>query len=113
MTATKHFGDVSWGSGKQLVGWNPGRGWVAPGDTGSYISIDDPYWGHVLDRARTSYGDPNIHFDTDDQGQVRHLVFGDGSKLPADGTIVYLDAVRHQNWAQNEGRNVIADRTRR
>ncbi|SBS76616.1 conserved hypothetical protein [uncultured Mycobacterium sp.] len=102
MTATKHFGDVSWDSGQQMMGWNPGRGWVMPSDRGSYITIDDPYWGRVLDNARKSYGDPGIHFDTDDQGQVRHLVFGDGSKLPADGTVVYHDAARHQNWAQND-----------
>ncbi|KMO69780.1 DUF4226 domain-containing protein [Mycolicibacterium chlorophenolicum] len=102
MTGTKHFGDVQWDSGHDMIGWNPGRGWRMPSDRGTYITVDDPYWGHVLDNARKTYGDPDIHFDTDDQSKVRHLVFGDGSALPPDGTVVYHDAARHQNWAQND-----------
>ena len=101
MTGIKHFGDVQWDSGQDLPGWNPGRGWRMPSDRGRYITVDDPYWGHVLDNARKAYGDPSIHFDTDNQGQVRHLVFGDGTALPSDGAVVYHDAARRQNWAQN------------
>jgi hypothetical protein len=102
MAGAKHFGDVQWDSGSQLVGWDPGRGWRNPSDRGTFITVDDPYWGHVLDSARQAYGDPHIHFDTDDQDRVRHLVFGDGAALPSDGTVVYHDAARQQNWAQND-----------
>ncbi|WP_431240913.1 DUF4226 domain-containing protein (plasmid) [Mycolicibacterium aichiense] len=102
MTGTKHFGDVQWDSGHEMIGWNPGRGWRMPSDRGSYITVDDPYWGHVLDNARKTYGDPKIHFDTDDQAKARHLVFGDGSALPADGSVVYHDGPHKQNWAQND-----------
>lgn len=102
MTGTKHFGDVQWDSGHDMMGWDPNRGWRAPWDRGTYVTIDDPYWGHVLDNARKAYGDPGIHFDTDDQAKARHLVFGDGSALPSDGSVVYHDAARHQNWAQND-----------
>ena len=48
------------------------------------------------------YGDPNIHFNTDDVNQDRHLVFGDGTKLPENGMVVYHDAGTKQNWAQND-----------
>jgi hypothetical protein len=102
MTGTKHFGDVQWDSGRDMMGWNPSRGWVMPSDRGRYITIDDPYWGQVLVNARKAYGDPDIHFDTDDQGTVRHLVFADGSPLPADGSVVYRDGAHKQNWAQND-----------
>jgi hypothetical protein len=102
MTGAKHFGDVVWDSGHDVIGWNPGRGWRMPSDRGSYITIDDPYWGHVLDNARKAYGDPAIHFDTDDQARTRHLVFGDGSTLPADGSVVYHDGPHNQTWAQND-----------
>ena len=45
---------------------------------------------------------PNIHFNTDDVNQDRHLVFGDGTKLPENGMVVYHDAGTKQNWAQND-----------
>lgn len=105
MTGTKKFGDaVQWDAYEPY----PGAGWPMPGRPSDYISVDDPYWGHVLDRARDAYGDPNIHFDTDSptdylgDPRPRHLVFGDGTKLPADGTVVYHDAASGRNWAQND-----------
>ena len=61
MTGTKHFGDVQWDKYEPY----PGAGWPMPSNPGRSISVDDPYWGHVLDNARKAYGDPNIHFDTD------------------------------------------------
>ncbi len=108
MTETKNFGDVSWAE----YAPRPGAGWRMPSDPSRYISVDDPYWGRVLDSARKAYGDPNIHFDTGqpssrydsigDVAQPRHLVFGDGTRLPADGTVVYHDAVTKHDWAQNK-----------
>lgn len=104
MARTKHFGDIQWDKYEPY----PGAGWPMPSNPGRSISVDDPYWGHVLDNARKAYGDPNIHFDTDrptnDSGlpQPRHLVFGDGTALPSDGTVVYHDSATKQNWAQND-----------
>lgn len=80
------------------MGWN--RGWRPNGESWN-IGKDDPYWGQVLERARHAYGDPNIRFNTDERDQPRSLVFGDGTPLPADGTIVYHDADNEQNWIQN------------
>ncbi|MUL48336.1 DUF4226 domain-containing protein [Mycobacterium sp. CBMA293] len=100
----KHFGDVQWDKYDPY----PGAGWRMPSDPSRFISADDPYWGHVLDNARNAYGDPNIHFnadralDTEGHAQPRHLVFGDGSDLPANGTVVYHDSGNKQNWAQND-----------
>ena len=104
MTAAKHFGDVHWDSYTP----RPGAGWRMPSDPGRYISADDPYWGRILDGARAAYGDPHIRFDTDrvvdaaGRAQPRQLVFGDGTALPADGTVVYHDAVGKQTWVQND-----------
>ncbi|BBZ15059.1 DUF4226 domain-containing protein [Mycobacterium branderi] len=82
-------------------GWSQ-PGWALPSDNSKYISRDDTYWNHVLDKARTAYGDPNIHYNTDTNvGQQRSLVFGDGTPLPSNGTIVYHDSVNHTNWIQN------------
>ncbi len=80
------------------MGWN--RGWRPNGEFWN-IGKDDPYWGQVLERANHAYGDPNIRFNTDERDQPRALVFGDGTPLPADGTIVYRDADNEQNWIQN------------
>jgi hypothetical protein len=49
-------------------------GWALPADNSRYISPDEPYWGRVLDEARTTYGDPNIHYNTDDHEQERLVV---------------------------------------
>jgi hypothetical protein len=77
------------------------EGWRAPGH-GENISVDDPYWGSVLAQAQKDYGDPNITFNTGDPGQERYLVFGDGTRLPQDGTIDYHDAATKQNWVQHD-----------
>ena len=102
---TKQFDDRThwdtWEPGKGIQGWSQ-PGWALPSDPTHYISKDDPYWGQVLDKARHSYGDPRIHYDTDSDGQDRHLVFGDGTKLPGDGTVIYHNADTKQDWAQNE-----------
>jgi hypothetical protein len=79
-------------------GWT--QGWAVP-DADFYIGSADKYWGRVLDEARKAYGDPNIRYNTDDTDQDRYLVFGDGSRLPADGTVVYHDAATGQNYRQN------------
>ena len=102
---TKHFGDnTSWGVWNRQggsEGWSE-PGWAMPSDHARYISKHDPYWGRVLDHARQTYGDPSIHYSTDNVGDERHLVFGDGTRLPDNGMIVYHDGASKQNWAQND-----------
>ena len=77
------------------MGWSPG--WRPEGQSWN-IGTHDTYWDTVLGRAREAYGDPNIRFDnTDDTSSERHLVFGDGTRLPADGTLAYRDSASNQN----------------
>ena len=78
-----------------------GAGWAPPGSD-FFIDRADPYWGHVLDKARTAYGDPNIHFNTDNVGQQRRLVFGDETAVPADGSLAYRDAAHHRTYLLND-----------
>jgi hypothetical protein len=103
--ATKHFGGVTqwgvWTAQTGTEGWSQ-PGWALPSDPTRYISKHDPYWARVLDQARQAYGDPNIHYSTDNVADGRQLVFGDGTSVPPDGTIVYHDAATKQNWAQND-----------
>jgi hypothetical protein len=95
MSEPKQFGDnTSWGvwdykGGSE--GWSE-PGWAMPSHPTHYISKHDPYWGRVLDHARQAYGDHNIHYSTDNVGDERHLMFGDGTRLPDNGTIVYHDS---------------------
>jgi len=99
MTTPKHFGHpTSWG--KDPSGSSFG-GWYSPG-ADHYIGPADPVWGSLLDEARKTYGDNEIHFDTGKTWEDRHLVFGDGTRLPADGTVVYHDRASGQNWVQND-----------
>jgi hypothetical protein len=91
----------SWDAAHGTEGWSQ-PGWALPADPTHYISKGDPYWGQVLDKARHTYGDPHIRYDTDSAGQARHLVFGDGTKLPDDGTVIYHNGDTKQDWAQNE-----------
>jgi hypothetical protein len=77
-----------------------GGGWVPPGDD-FFIDRADPYWGRVLDKARHSYGDPNMRFDTDDVWQQRRLVFGDGTAVPDDGSLAYHDAANNKTYLLN------------
>lgn len=100
MTAARHFGHpTSWG--KDPSGATFGGGWYSPG-ADYYIGPADPVWGTLLDQARKTYGDNQIHFDTGRTWEDRHLVFGDGTPLPADGTVVYHDRSGGQNWIQND-----------
>jgi hypothetical protein len=105
MSGSKRFGDLThwdvWNPKTGTEGWSQ-PGWALPSDPTRYISKNDAYWNHILDGAREAYGDPNIHYSTDSTGEGRRLVFGDGTNLPADGTIVYHDAATKQNWAQND-----------
>ena len=101
MSGPKTFGDPThWGVRPDSIteGWT--RGWVPP-NANFYIDSADKYWGRVLDEARHAFGDPNIHYNTDNVDQDRCLVFGDGTRLPADGTVVYHDASTGKNFAQN------------
>lgn len=89
-------------------GWNK-PGWEMPSDHGRYIgSSDSGYWDHVLDSARSTYGDPNIRYNTENPDRQRYLVFGDGTRLPTDGTVVYHDATTKQNWIQHDDGTVQA-----
>lgn len=71
--------------------------WDSPDGTFS-ISADDPYWGEVLERARNTYGDPGIRFNTDDETQERFLVYGDGTRVPPNVTYRGDDG---SMWQQN------------
>ena len=92
MTTTKTFDDPTYWhhyepiDGGWEAGWRPGDGLFA--DT---IARSDSYWGHVLDKARAAYGDPNMHFNTGDPLRDRYLVFGDGTPVPTDGSLAYHD----------------------
>jgi hypothetical protein len=77
-----------------------GEGWAPPG-ADFFIDRADPYWGHVLDKARHAYGDPNMHFSTDSVGQERLLVFGDGTAAPRDGSLAYRDAANDKTYLLN------------
>ena len=102
MSGPKQFGEPThWEVRPDSVteGWT--QGWAAP-HANFYIGSADKYWGRVLDEARKAYGDPNIRYSTDNVDQDRYLVFGDGSRLPADGTVVYHDAATGQNYRQND-----------
>ena len=85
-------------AGRGLFG---ATGWTVPGD-GNYIEDADKYWGWILGKARDQYGDPGIRFNTDDTYQQRYLVFGDGTRVPVDRTLVYHDAAAKKNWIQND-----------
>ena len=89
-----------WRKSDGIEGWSQ-PGWAMPSDHTRYISPNDGYWGHVLDNARQTYGDPHIHYNTDSIGQQRYLVFHDGTRLPATGSVVYHDAEQGKNWLQN------------
>jgi hypothetical protein len=109
-TEARHFGDGPtqwsvWRTGDGPLGSSE-PGWALPGDTKRYISSDDPVWSTVLANAQTTYGDPNIHYNTDDTSQERYLVFGDGTRLPTDGTVAYHDAAGKRNWIQNSDGSV-------
>lgn len=101
MTA-KQFDELTYWDATPLLRWFEGvdPGWRPPGQSWA-IARSDPYWGRVLEKAQKAYGDPNIHFNTGNKAAQRYLVFGDGTRLPADGTIVYRDAASGRSWIQN------------
>ncbi len=107
LTATELFHRLSVSRGthpehKSSDGWSS-PGWVMPSDHSRYIGrYDNAYWDRVLSDARKNYGDPNIRYNTDDPFHERYLVFGDGTRLPGDGTVVYHDAHTKQNFIQND-----------
>jgi Domain of unknown function (DUF4226) len=105
MSGPKRFGDVThwdvWNPKTGTEGWSQ-PGWALPADPTRYISRNDAYWNRILDDARQAYGDPTIRYSSDSTGEGRRLVFGDGTDLPADGTIVYHDAATGRNWSQND-----------
>jgi Domain of unknown function (DUF4226) len=101
VSGSKQFGEPThWEVRPESIteGWT--QGWAAP-HANFYIGSADKYWGRVLDEAREAYGDPNIHYNTDNIDQDRCLVFGDGTRLPTDGAVVYHDSSTRQNFLQN------------
>ena len=101
MSGPKQFGEPThWDVRPDSIGEGWTQGWAAP-HANFYIGSADKYWGRVLDEARQAYGDLNIHYNTDNIDQDRYLVFGDGARLPADGTVVYHDSSTGQNFLQN------------
>ena len=102
MAAAEHFDDITtWGPYQGGAGMFGATGWTVPGN-GNYIEDADKYWGWILGKARDQYGDPGIRFNTDDTYQQRYLVFGDGTRVPVDRTLVYHDATNKKNWIQND-----------
>ena len=88
-------------------GWDPG--WRADGGAfADNIGRSDPYWGMVLDKAKAAYGDPNMRYNTGDPNQDRHLVFGDGTPVPSDGSLAYRDAAHHTTYLLNDDGSVSA-----
>lgn len=106
MAGAKHFDDITtWGPYQGGSGLWGATGWTVPGD-GHYIGDADKYWGWILQKARAQYGDPGIRFNTNDTYQPRYLVFGDGTRVPADRTLVYHDPTSKKNWIQNDDGSV-------
>jgi hypothetical protein len=102
VAGAKHFDDITtWGPYQGGSGLWGGTGWTVPGD-GHYIEDTDKYWGSILQKARDQYGDPGIRFNTNDTYQPRYLVFVDGTRVPADRTLVYHDPTSKKNWIQND-----------
>ena len=104
--APRKFDNTTWSvwhpEHKSSDGWSS-PGWVMPSDHSRYIGrYDNAYWDRVLRDARKNYGDPNIRYNTDDPFHERYLIFGDGTRLPGDGTVVYHDAHTKQNFIQND-----------
>jgi len=109
MTDTRKFDDLtSWHQLQPVgfgMGWDPG--WRANGGAFSdNISRSDPYWGQVLDKAKVAYGDPNMRFNTADPNQDRYLVFGDGTRVPADGSLAYRDSANSTTYLLNDDGSV-------
>jgi hypothetical protein len=109
MTKVRTFDELTYWHRLQPVGfgqgWDPG--WrPADGAFADNIGRSDPYWGAVLDKAKAAYGDPNMRFNTGDPNQDRHLVFGDGTRVPSDGRLAYHDAANHTTFLLNDDGSV-------
>jgi hypothetical protein len=105
-TPAQGFGELTyWEAAHSAPGNGGAVSWYPPG-ADWYIGEHDSYWGRVLDKARAVYGDPRIRYNTDDIYQPRHLVFGDGTPLPQDGTVVYHNTAAKQNFIQNQDGSV-------
>ena len=106
MAGPSRFGDLThWDKTQQPAG-SPDGGWYPPGQDWYIGTYDNGYWDRVLQSARDHYGDPNIHYNTDSPREDRYLTFGDGTRLPADQTVVYHDAASKRNWIQNDNGTV-------
>src|ERR1700742_680762 len=106
MAGPSRFGDLThWDKTQQPAG-SPDGGWYPPGQDWYIGTYDNGYWDRVLHSARDHYGDPNIHYNTDSPREDRYLTFGDGTRLPADQTVVYHDAASKRNWIQNDNGTV-------
>lgn len=100
MTGNKFDGQTTWEDTDQFISsWN--GGWEAPGQDFVIDKEDSFYWDTNLRKAQEAYGDPNIRYNSDDTGAERYLQFGDGTRVPADGTLVYRDSASNQNWINN------------
>ncbi|EHB48851.1 hypothetical protein MycrhDRAFT_5692 [Mycolicibacterium rhodesiae JS60] len=100
MTDNKFGGLTTWDETDHVISsWN--GGWEAPGQDFVIDKEDAAYWHNNLNDARNAYGDPNIRYNTDDTGAERYLQFGDGTRLPSDGTLVYHDSASKRNWINN------------
>src|ERR1700730_90964 len=111
MTTTRKFDDRThwdvWDKYHGVEGWSK-PGWALPGDPTRYIGLHDPCWDRVLNRARAAYGDPNIHYNTNTNiGEERWLVFGDGTRLPADGSLAYHDSYTKKTYLLNDDGSVV------
>lgn len=99
MTGSKFDGQTTW-EPTDGFRFTPNGGWEVPGQD-FVIDRKDLYWTTNLANAQESYGDPNIRYNTDDNDAERYLVFGDGTRVPADGTLAYRDSASNQNWINN------------
>jgi hypothetical protein len=99
MTGSKFDGQTTW-EPTDGFRFTPNGGWEVPGQD-FVIDRKDLYWTTNLANAQESYGDPNIRYNTDDNDAERYLVFVDGTRVPADGTLAYRDSASNQNWINN------------
>jgi Domain of unknown function (DUF4226) len=106
MATARMFGDLThWDRFHGGTGLFGSSGWCPPGQTW-FIEDADKYWGNVLDKARSAYGDPGMHFNTGDPNQDRHLVFGDGTAVPSDGSLAYRDTASKTTYLLNDDGSV-------
>ena len=83
MSGPKHFDDLTHWDRTHADGnhHEPAGGWYRPGEN-YFISLRT-HAGTASSRGAERLRGPNIHYDTDNHFDERHLVFDDGTKLPA------------------------------